>query len=114
MASDEQCTGDSPTHDQGKIGGLTPPAEADKDIQKLCDSVKVQAEKLAGKTYDVFTAIRYRSQLVNGNIYFIKVHVGGEDYVHLRVFKGLPCDGGNIELSAMQQNKTLKDPIVPF
>lgn len=39
MASDEQCTGDSPTHDQGKIGGLTPPAEADKDIQKLCDSV---------------------------------------------------------------------------
>ncbi|XP_037613204.1 cystatin-B-like [Sebastes umbrosus] len=98
----------------GMPGGLSPTAEANEDIQALCVIVKVQAEKIAGRNYGVFKAISYRSQVVAGTNYFIKVHVGGEDYVHLRVFEGLPCHRRNIELSGMQQNKTLKDPIEYF
>ncbi|XP_044031696.1 cystatin-B-like [Siniperca chuatsi] len=95
-------------------GGTSPPIEADEKIQKICDSVKSQAEQKAGKTYDVFTAKSYATQVVAGTNYFIKVHVGGDDHVHLRVYEKLPCYGGDIELSNMQHSKRHDDPVEYF
>ncbi|XP_038584339.1 cystatin-B-like [Micropterus salmoides] len=97
-----------------KCGGTSPPAEADEKIQKICDIVKPHAEQKAGKTYDVFTAKSYSTQVVSGRNYFIKVHVGGDDHVHLRVYEKLPCNGGEIALSDMQQSKSHHDPIEYF
>ncbi|XP_074477393.1 cystatin-B-like isoform X1 [Sebastes fasciatus] len=107
---------DDTGHEPVMCGGISSPDEANEDIQKLCDSVKVQAETLSGKTYEVFRAISYKRQTVAGTNYFIKVHVGDEDYVHLRVYEKLQCYGGDIELSGMQQNflHTLKADIVHF
>ncbi|XP_074477394.1 cystatin-B-like isoform X2 [Sebastes fasciatus] len=97
-------------------GGTGDVQVADEKVQKICDEVKTQAEKQTGKTYEVFTAKKYRAQTVAGTNYFIKVHVGDEDYVHLRVYEKLQCYGGDIELSGMQQNflHTLKADIVHF
>ena len=95
-------------------GGLAPPVAADEEVQKICDQMKPHAEKKAGKTYDVFTAKTYSTQVVAGTNYFIKVHVGGEDHVHLRVYKKLPHAGGDLELSDMQQSKSHHDPVEYF
>ncbi|XP_071341271.1 cystatin-B-like [Trachinotus anak] len=95
-------------------GGVNAAQDANEEVQKICDSMKSHAEEKTGKTYEVFTAKVYKTQLVAGTNYFIKVHVGGDEHVHLRVYKKLPCHGNELELSGVQQNKSHHDPIEYF
>ncbi|XP_047424288.1 cystatin-B-like [Mugil cephalus] len=97
-----------------KCGGTSQAKPADENVQKICDSVKQHAEQKAGKTFEVFTAKTFKTQVVAGTNYFVKVHVGGDDHVHLRVYKKLPCDGGDLELTSIQHSKSEHDPLEYF
>ncbi|XP_077377989.1 cystatin-B-like isoform X2 [Festucalex cinctus] len=95
-------------------GGLADVINADDEIQKICDQVKPDAEKKTGKTYNVFTAKNYKSQVVAGTNYFIKVHVGEDDHVHIRVHKSLPYAGSVVKFADIQESKTHADAIEYF
>ncbi|XP_048868090.1 cystatin-B-like [Brienomyrus brachyistius] len=76
--------------------------------------VKPQAELKAGRNFDVFTATSFKTQVVAGTNFFIKIHVGGHDYVHLRVYRTLPHAGLKLELHSLQAAKTVGDSIEYF
>ncbi|XP_078512755.1 cystatin-B-like [Lissotriton helveticus] len=97
-----------------KCGGTGDVKVATPEVQQLCDQLKADVEKHSGENYNEFVAIEYKTQVVAGTNYFIKVHVGCESYVHLRVYKPLPHTGKPAELSSCQTSKTKHDSISYF
>uniref|UniRef100_A0A8D0A879 Uncharacterized protein n=1 Tax=Sander lucioperca TaxID=283035 RepID=A0A8D0A879_SANLU len=50
----------------------------------------------------------------NFPLLFLQVHVGGEDYIHLIIFRGLPCNGGKVSLTNVKDHQTKISPLQPF
>ncbi|XP_078018798.1 cystatin-B-like [Epinephelus lanceolatus] len=94
-------------------GAWSETKNATDEIQKICDQVKGPVEAIADRKYTVYRAVKYRSQLVAGENFLIKVDVG-EDYDHLSVYRKLPCDGGEVVLRGVEQHRTKDAPLVPF
>ncbi|NXI48713.1 CYTB protein, partial [Chloroceryle aenea] len=76
--------------------------------------VKAQFESRENRTCDLFRAIIYRTQVVAGINYFIKVQVSDSEYVHLRVFQSLPAMNEGPSLVSFQTGKTRDDPLTYF
>ena len=70
-----------------------------------------KAEKALGETYSEFEAVKYTTQIVNGTNYNIKVKVGGEKYIHIKVYVPLPATKKPNELLEQAKDKTLADPL---
>ncbi|NXL83368.1 CYTB protein, partial [Alectura lathami] len=76
--------------------------------------VKSQIEEKEGRTFDVFTAVEFKTQVVAGTNFFIKVHVGNDEFLHLRVFRSLPQENKPLSLHGYQSCKTKHDALDYF
>ncbi|XP_033624035.1 cystatin-B, partial [Fukomys damarensis] len=76
--------------------------------------VKPQLEEKENRKYPVFEAVSYKTQVVAGINYFIKVHIGDENFLHLRVFQGLAHENKAAVLVAYQTNKSRQDELEYF
>ncbi|KAM3932871.1 cystatin-A1-like [Leptodactylus fuscus] len=99
---------------QQLIGGLGEEHQANAEIQGYCRSVRARFLKQSQTNARKFKAITYRSQVVAGTNYFVKVWLGGDEYCHLRIFKPLPYTGLRPSLSNFQCGKTKEEAIEYF
>ncbi|KAM4788651.1 cystatin-B-like isoform 3-T3 [Cyanocitta cristata] len=53
-------------------GGAPAARPATDETQRIAEQVKAQLEEKEGKTFDVFTAVEFKTQVVAGTNYFIK------------------------------------------
>uniref|UniRef100_A0A9L0I6H0 Cystatin domain-containing protein n=1 Tax=Equus asinus TaxID=9793 RepID=A0A9L0I6H0_EQUAS len=90
----------------------TPPSAA-KPFH-LHAQVRSQLEEKENKKFPIFKAVEFRSQVVAGTNHFIKVQVGDDDFVHIRVFKSLPHENKPPALSSYQTNKARHDELSYF
>uniref|UniRef100_A0A8D0GJR0 Cystatin B n=1 Tax=Sphenodon punctatus TaxID=8508 RepID=A0A8D0GJR0_SPHPU len=95
-------------------GGLSGTHPATPEIQRLVEKVKPQLEEKENKTYLLFKAIEYKTQVVAGTNYFIKVHCDTDEYVHLRVFQSLPHENQGPSLTSYQTGRTKDDSLNYF
>ncbi|XP_038657876.1 cystatin-B-like [Scyliorhinus canicula] len=95
-------------------GGTSAEKSVTEELQQLANSVKPKIEEEAEKTFDVFVVKSYKTQLVSGTNYFMKIHVGGDDYVHAKVFEDLPCRGSKKKVTGVKVNKLDHDELTYF
>ena len=92
------------------LGGFSEAMSADKNIRALTNEVKLKVEKALGLNFSEFDAIKYKSQVVNGTNYKIKVQVGSRKYIHIKIYVPL---GKNPKVQLLEQEggKRLEDPL---
>ncbi len=93
------------------LGGFGNAKDADDNVKALAKGMKGAAEKALGETYGEFEAVKYTTQVVNGTNYKIKVKVGDEKYVHIKVHVPLPAKNAPNELLEQEKGKTLEDAL---
>ncbi|XP_052014561.1 cystatin-A-like [Apodemus sylvaticus] len=94
-------------------GGLTKARPATEKIQEIADKVRPQLEKEINERYEKFEAVEYKTQVVAGVNFFIKVNVGNGSFTHIKVFQGLGGED-DLELTGYQTNKTEEDELNYF
>ena len=92
-------------------GGFGGPRPADDEVKELVKSVKSAIEEKANAKYNVFEAVSFTTQVVAGTNFIVKVKVGSDQYIHVKIFRPLPCNGTELEVLDVQTGKTLNDPL---
>ncbi|RNA20226.1 cystatin-B-like [Brachionus plicatilis] len=96
-----------------RLGGIGHEKPADQNVQHLVDQLSHEIQIKTGKRYPFLKAVSFKTQIVAGTNYFIKVQAG-QDYLHLRVFQPLPCYSSTPQLASFELSKSSDDPIEYF
>jgi len=98
-------------------GGFTPDVKpATEKHQALADGVKAAVEAKTNQEFSMFKVIHFKSQVVAGTNYLMKIQVSeaANGFIHLKIYEPLPHTRQPAELhehSDIVLGKTLEDPI---
>ncbi|XP_075257102.1 cystatin-A-like [Convolutriloba macropyga] len=95
-------------------GGLSEAKAGDGEAQKIADEVKEAVEEKAESTFPSFEVVSYKTQVVAGTMFYMKVKVDAANYIHVKVFRGLPFAGSKVEFKDYQDGKGEDDEIEYF
>lgn len=94
------------------VGCLTEAKTKDDKIDELVNAIREEFENNNYLT-QLFEADSYKSQVVNGVNYFIKIKTD-KDYIHIRVHQSLPHNNSEVSYHSHQLNKKKEDEITYF
>ena len=94
------------------VGGPSEERDADDEVKKFVNDLKAKVEEKRNEKFTTFEAAKFTTQVVAGVMYKIKVKVGDDKYLHLRVLKNLPHKGGDFVLRSVEEGTfKLTDPL---
>ena len=91
------------------FGGFSKAKLATDDIKKIVKEIQPKIEERTKEKYNVFEAISFKSQVVKGVNYVIKVLVGDETYIHIRIY--VPLGNEEKKILEVLTKKELEDPL---
>ncbi|XP_007452561.1 PREDICTED: cystatin-B [Lipotes vexillifer] len=94
-------------------GAPTPTQPATAEAQAIADQVRSQLEEKE-RQFPMFKAVEFKSQVVAGRVFFIKVQVDVDNFVHIRVFESLPQENKPLVLASYQTHKGRHDELTYF
>ena len=92
------------------LGGHSAAKEATPEVQQVADQVRSQVQTKTNKTYTTFKLINYTTQVVAGLIYTMKIQVGDNDFIHLKVFRE-PKEDAVPQVQEVYEGKSETDPL---
>ena len=101
-----------PTTNMSMPGGFGNTRVATADEQAILEHVRTEVEARLAKELPVFHAVAFQTQVVAGVNYLMKVQIGDDEYVHVKIHKPLPHTQQEPFLMAMDVNNTADSPIV--
>jgi cystatin-A/B len=94
----------------GMCGGFGLTRRVNDFVAAIAHSVRAQIEHQAGTAFAVFKPHSYKFQVVAGFNYHIKIAVGSDEYIHVRVYKPLSHTEPN-SLTSLERGKGLHDSL---
>ncbi|OCT91399.1 cystatin-B [Xenopus laevis] len=99
---------------EGICGGTGAQKVADAEVQEICDKVKAEFLEKSGVNTSLFKAVSYKTQQVAGTNYFIKVNIGDDKCVHIRVYRIVGEQMEALRFDSFLLDKTMEEEIVYF
>jgi len=95
-------------------GGPSDVAAADADTIEICNVIRGHLESQVGSNFSEYVPVEVRKQVVAGTNFFVKIHVGGGDHVHVRIFRPLPPNHTSPQVHSFQAGKSVGDSLEYF
>ncbi|XP_061177221.1 cystatin-A-like [Saccostrea echinata] len=94
-----------------RVGGISQNAQpVDQEIRDLVDRVKGDiVAQLPLNDGTIFEPISYKTQLVNGINYFVKIKIGANSYIHVKIYSNFMKT--EVSLTGLELGKTAEDAI---
>ncbi len=86
-------------------GGFGSEKQVNETVIQICNEVKESIENSLNAKYNVFEPVKYKSQVVAGTNYKVKIKVD-EGYVHAKIHQALSCNGGNVNIMEVSGGHT--------
>ncbi|NP_001373748.1 cystatin-like [Danio rerio] len=96
---------------EAKAGAWSNEAPVTLEVLKICLQVKETIQAKIPVNCDDFIPHTFRSQLVAGTNYLVKVFIAGDECAHVWIFQDLPCNGGKLTVPDVQFPKKFDDPL---
>ena len=96
---------------QRACGGISEAKEPDNTVFEILENIRPDVESKLGQSLADYKPVAFKSQLVNGVNYFIKVDIGNNKFIHVRAYRSF---GGDTSLRAIKADKQLLDEIEYF
>jgi hypothetical protein len=82
-----------------KTGGLSEKKDCDEIIQEIMAPYKNKLETILNTSFKKFDVLYYKTQVVAGIIYYVKVEVDHDKCIHFKIFADLQ---GNSKMKGFQ------------